>query len=79
MEIIKTGWENISKSEKKLIAICLDKIKDPKENRQEALTILFNMFNMYLGGNYGDAAKTCGTCVRTVVKAFTQKIENDGK
>ncbi len=79
MEIIKQGWENISKNEQKLIAVCLEKFKDPKENRQEALTILFNMFNMYMGGNYGDAAKTCGTCVRTVINAFTTKVKNNGK
>ena len=46
------GWEFIPKEQKAIIRDALIKIEDPKLDRRDYLDLLFEMYNLYMGGNY---------------------------
>ncbi len=71
------GWVNIPVEEKEIIKKCLNDFNRGAENKVEALNTLFEMYNTYMGGGYGNRGRTCGTCVRTVIVAFTSGIAKE--
>jgi len=77
-KITKTkGWEFIPESQKEIIRDSLIKIKDPKLDRRDYLDILFEMYNLYMGGSYPPSSKTCGSCVGNVLRVFQVNVDKE--
>ena len=70
------GWDFISSSDKEKIKISLEEIKDRKSDRYAKLDFLFEMYNLHMRGSYGIGAQTCPSCIQTVIKTFTNKLNN---
>jgi len=74
---MERGWQLIPNHNKEIIKQSLLDFKNKSQNKQDALNKLFEMYNLYMGGNYRASSQTCGTCVRTVVTVFTNQVKKE--
>ena len=69
------GWEFIPEKEKELIKESLIKLQNRRPDRKDYLDILFDMYNLYMGGTYKESNKTCSSCVSKVKKTFQKYLD----
>jgi len=73
----KKGWQGIPLHEKKIIKKSILDLSDNTKDRRDALSILFEKYNLYMGGRYKPSSQTCGSCVSNVVNTFKAQIEKE--